>query len=446
MRILNATLPDREGTWDLSISDGRFTAITPSGEGVSRAVRSPDEAAPGSPLHNEATPKASLDNEAGAAALVDLDEWDARGRLVLPPFVESHIHLDSVLTAGEPKWNMSGTLFEGIQRWAERKELLTVDDVKNRVRRVVRDQAAFGVQYIRTHVDVTDPDLTALRAMLDLRDELADLVTLQIVAFPQEGIHSFPGGRDLMVQAADLGVDAIGAIPHFEFTREYSVDSLNFACELARDRGLLMDVHCDEIDDEASRGLETLATRAYEYGIGELVTASHTTAMHSYNNAYFVRLLRLLQLSGINFVSNPMVNTHLQGRMDTYPKRRGVTRVKELTEAGINVSFGTDDIQDPWNPLGTGNLRDVVLNGLYVTQMMGYGQIQDSWKFVTTNAARTLHLTDYGIEVGKAARFVVLDASSWVEALNWNAAVVRSVRDGRVIAQTTPAVREVFWP
>lgn len=410
MLITKAQLPDQDSTVDIRIAGGKFSEIA-----------------------SNLTP---LDGE---------EVWNAEGRLVLPPFVESHIHLDSVLTAGEPAWNMSGTLFEGIQRWSERKALLSVEDVKSRVRRVVRDQVSYGVQYIRTHVDVTDPDLVALRALLELREELAHLVTIQIVAFPQEGILSFPNGRELMVQAVDMGVDAIGAIPHFEFTREYSVDSLNFACELAKDRGLLMDVHCDEIDDEASRGLETLATRAYEYGIGEMVTASHTTAMHSYNNAYFVRLLRLLQLSGINFVSNPMVNTHLQGRMDTYPKRRGVTRVKELTEAGINVSFGTDDICDPWNPLGTGNLRDVVLNGLYVTQMLGYGQITDSYKFVTHKAARTLHLEDYGIEVGNSARFVVLNATSWYDSLNRNVPVVRSYRDGRLIAQTQPAVTEVFW-
>ncbi|MDY5584372.1 MAG: cytosine deaminase [Arcanobacterium sp.] len=434
MKILNAALPGRPGLWNIAIADGKFSAIEPVAAGSSTTS-----------TENIFATLSATSTISTSSVLSDDEVWDVAGRVVLPPFVESHIHLDSVLTAGEPAWNMSGTLFEGIQRWAERKPMLTIKDVKQRVRKVVKDQASFGVQYIRTHIDVTDPELTALRALLELREELAGLVTIQIVAFPQEGIDSFPNGRELMVKAADLGVDAIGAIPHFEFTREYSVSSLNFACELAKDRGLLMDVHCDEIDDEASRGLETLATRAYEYGIGERVTASHTTAMHSYNNAYFVRLLRLLQLSGINFVANPLVNTHLQGRMDTYPKRRGVTRVKELTEAGINVSFGTDDIRDPWNPLGTGNLRDVVFNGLYVTQMMGYGQIQDSWKFVTTNAARTLHLQDYGIEVGNPARFIVLDATDWVEALNWNVPVLRSVRDGRVIAETTPVVRTVYW-
>lgn len=377
---------------------------------------------------------------AGEAEVVE-----GQGRLVLPPIIESHVHLDSALTAGEPRWNETGTLFEGIAVWAERKQSLTIQDVKSRVNRAVRQQARFGIQYVRTHVDVTDPELTALRAMLELRDELADQVTLQIVAFPQEGIESFPDGRALMRRAAEMGVDVIGAIPHFEFTREYSVSSLDYAVELAQEFDLLVDVHCDEIDDEASRGLETLAARAYEAGIGHRVTASHTTAMHSYNNAYFLRLLRLLTMSGINFVSNPLVNTHLQGRTDTYPKRRGVTRVRELTEAGLNVSFGQDDIVDPWNPLGTGNLRDVVLNGLYVTQMMGRAEIEESYRFITHNAARTLNLSDYGIEVGNPANFVLFDAQNWREALAFNAPVVGSYRGGRLIASAEPAQHQVHF-
>lgn len=377
---------------------------------------------------------------AGEAEVVE-----GQGRLVLPPIIESHVHLDSALTAGEPRWNETGTLFEGIAVWAERKQSLTIEDVKSRVNRAVRQQARFGIQYVRTHVDVTDPELTALRAMLELRDELADQVTLQIVAFPQEGIESFPDGRALMRRAAEMGVDVIGAIPHFEFTREYSVSSLDYAVELAQEFDLLVDVHCDEIDDEASRGLETLAARAYEAGIGHRVTASHTTAMHSYNNAYFLRLLRLLTMSGINFVSNPLVNTHLQGRTDTYPKRRGVTRVRELTEAGLNVSFGQDDIVDPWNPLGTGNLRDVVLNGLYVTQMMGRAEIEESYRFITHNAARTLNLSDYGIEVGNPANFVLFDAQNWREALAFNAPVVGSYRGGRLIASAEPAQHQVHF-
>ena len=370
---------------------------------------------------------------------------DLRGRLVLPPFIESHVHLDACLTAGDPVWNMSGTLFEGIECWSKRKDKLSEDDIFERVNRCVRMYAANGVQFIRTHVDTTDPDLTAMRALIKLREELKDIAEIQIVAFPQEGILSFPNGKELMEKAVELGADCVGAIPHFEFTREYSVESLNFALKLAADSGKLVDVHCDEIDDEASRGLETVAARALEYGLFDKVTASHTTAMHSYNNAYVLRLMRLLKMSKINFVANPLVNTHLQGRVDTYPKRRGVTRVKELLSEGINVSFGHDDIFDPWYPMGNGSLRDVVFVGLHVCQMMGYGEIMDSYKLITHNAAKTLHVSDrYGIKAGAPANFVVMDAENWYDALNRNAVVLRSVRNGKTIAEATPAEGKVL--
>lgn len=371
---------------------------------------------------------------------------DLGGKLVLPPLIESHVHLDTCLTAGDPVWNLSGTLFEGIECWAKRKDKLSKQDIKERVNRAVRLYAAHGVQHIRTHVDVTDPSLVAMETMVELREELRDMMDIQIVAFPQEGILSYPNGKQLMIDAVKLGADAVGAIPHFEFTREYSVESLNFALELAAKENKLVDVHCDEIDDEASRGLETVAARALELGLFDKVTASHTTAMHSYNNAYVVRLMRLLKMSKINFVSNPLVNTHLQGRMDTYPKRRGVTRVKELTEAGLNVSFGHDDIFDPWYPMGTGNLRDVVFMGLHVCQMMGYEDIMNSYQFITTNAAKTLHLGKaYGIETGRPASFIVMDAETYYDALNTNAAVLRSYKDGKKIAQSQPASSQLLF-
>ena len=354
---------------------------------------------------------------------------DGTGCLALPPFIESHVHLDTCLTAGEPVWNQSGTLFEGIQCWSQRKERLTKQDVKDRVRRAVRMQAEHGVQFVRTHVDVTDPKLTAMEALLELREELRDTVEIQVVAFPQEGIDSFPNGRQLMEDAVRMGADAVGAIPHFEFTREYAVESLNFAVSLAEKYDKLVDVHCDEIDDEQSRGLEVLAARAYESGLKDRVTASHTTAMHSYNNAYVTKLMRLLKLSEINFVSNPLVNTHLQGRMDTYPKRRGVTRVKELLAEGINVSFGHDDIFDPWYPLGTGDMRDVVFLGLHVCQMMGYQEIMDSYKLISTNAAKTLHLGErYGIQAGRPASFILLGADNFYNALNQKSEVLYSFK------------------
>lgn len=366
---------------------------------------------------------------------------DLKGKLVLPPFVESHVHLDTCLTAGDPVWNMSGTLFEGIECWSKRKAKLSREDVRERVQKCVRMYAAHGVQFIRTHVDVTDPDLVAMKAMIELREELKDHMTIQIVAFPQEGILSYPNGKELLEKAVDMGADAVGAIPHFEFTREYSVESLNYAASLAVKYNRLMDVHCDEIDDEASRGLETLAARALELGLYDRVTASHTTAMHSYNNAYVLRLMRLLKMSRINFVANPLVNTHLGGRADSYPKRRGITRVKELTEAGINVSFGQDDIFDPWYPMGKGGLRDAAFLGLHVCQMMGYQEIMDSYRFITENGAKTLCLGDaYGIETGRSASFVVMDAPNWYESLSSDAAVLASYRGGRLIAKTSPAV------
>ena len=371
------------------------------------------------------------------------DVRDFAGKLALPPLIESHVHLDTCLTAGDPVWNLSGTLFEGIECWAKRKEKLTREDVRERVHRAVRLYAVNGIQHIRTHVDVTDPKLTAMEALLELREELRDVMDIQVVAFPQEGIESYPNGRALMENAVRMGADCVGAIPHFEFTREYSVSSLNFAVELAEKYDKLVDVHCDEIDDEASRGLETLAARAYESGLCDRVTASHTTAMHSYNNAYVQRLMRLLKLSRINFVANPLVNTHLQGRIDTYPKRRGITRVKELTEAGVNVSFGHDDIFDPWYPMGTGSLRDVVFMGLHVCQMMGYEDIMNSYRFISTHAARTLHLGEsYGISEGNPASFIVLDAKNYYDALNTNATVLLSCRNGRVVAEGRPGSKE----
>ena len=411
MLIKNVSIENAAQASDIRVTDGKFEEIGPD-----------------------------LAPRAGEEVL------DCTGKLVLPPFIESHVHLDTCLTAGEPVWNQSGTLFEGIRCWSLRKESLTKQDVRDRVNRAVRMQARNGVQFVRTHVDVTDPKLTAMEAMLELREELRGTVDIQVVAFPQEGIDSFPNGRRLMEDAVRMGADVVGAIPHFEFTREDAVESLNFAVELAEKYGKLVDVHCDEIDDEQSRGLEVLAARAYESGLKDRVTASHTTAMHSYNNAYVTKLMRLLKLSEINFVSNPLVNTHLQGRMDTYPKRRGVTRVKELLAEGINVSFGHDDVFDPWYPLGTGNVRDAVFMGLHVCQMMGYQEIMDSYKLISTNAAKTLHLGErYGIQAGRPASFIVLDAENFYNALNQKSEVLYSFKNGRLIAKSVPAVREVLF-
>lgn len=410
MLIKNIHLENSENTTDIRVENGVFAAIAP-----------------------ELTP------QPGESVL------DGTGKMILPPFIESHVHLDTCLTAGDPDFNRSGTLFEGIALWSERKKSLSIADVKDRARRAIAMQVANGVQYVRTHVDVTDPKLTAMQAMLELKQELKDQVTVQIVAFPQEGILSYPNGKALLEQAVKLGADCVGAIPHFEFTREYGVQSLIDCCELAAKYDKLVDVHCDEIDDEASRGLETLACRALEMELYDRVTASHTTAMHSYNNAYVSRLMRLLTMSKLNFVANPLVNTHLQGRMDTYPKRRGVTRVKELLEAGCNVSFGHDDIFDPWYPLGTGNLRDTVFMGLHVCQMMGYEEILNSYRLITHNAAKTLHLSEeYGIREQNPANFIILNAPNFYDALNQKSEVLYSYRGGRLLCKTEPARTELY--
>jgi cytosine deaminase len=408
--IDNLRLSGHEGLWQLAIDQGRIAHIVPQPEGLE--WRS--------------------------------DVLDAQGGLALPAFVEPHIHLDTTQTAGQPAWNQSGTLFEGIERWAERKALLTHEDVKQRAWQTLKWQIANGVQYVRTHVDVSDPTLTALRAMLEVKQEVAPWVTLQIVAFPQEGIMSYPNGEALLEEALRLGADVVGAIPHFEFTREYGVESLHKAFALAQKYDRLVDVHCDEIDDEQSRFVETVAALALKLDMGARVTASHTTAMHSYNGAYTSRLFRLLKMSGINFVANPLVNIHLQGRFDSYPKRRGITRVKEMLEAEINVCFGHDDVFDPWYPLGTANMLQVLHMGLHVCQLMGYGQIDDGLKLITSHSARTLHLTDYGLTAGNSANLVILPADSGFDAVRRQTPVRYSIRQGTVIAETQPAETTLY--
>lgn len=409
--INNVRLPWREGLWQIEIADGRIVRLSAQ----------PQQATPADQ---------SLDGEGGLACA---------------PFIEPHIHLDTTQTAGQPAWNQSGTLFEGIERWAERKAMLSHEDVKQRAMQTLKWQIANGIQFVRTHVDVSDPSLTALKAMLELKAEVAPWITLQIVAFPQEGILSYPNGEALLEEALRLGADVVGAIPHYEFTREYGVESLHKTFALANRYDRLIDVHCDEIDDEQSRFVETVAALAHRDGNGARVTASHTTAMHSYNGAYTSRLFRLLKLSGINFVANPLVNIHLQGRFDTYPKRRGITRVKEMLEAEINVCFGHDDVFDPWYPLGTASMLQVLHMGLHVCQLMGYEQIDAGLDLITHNSAKTMQLAGYGIQSGNEASLNILPAESGFDAVRRQVPVRYSVRRGVVVAETKPAESEIYW-
>lgn len=365
---------------------------------------------------------------------------DANGKLLLPPFIDSHVHLDATLTAGDPEWNETGTLFDGIRIWSERKQTLTKKETKERAIQTLKKQASHGIQFVRSHVDTTDPSFTALEALLEVKDEVKDFMELQLVAFPQEGILSFENGKNLIKQAVEMGVDVIGAIPHFEFNRDYGVDSLKYIVELAEKYDKLIDVHCDEIDDPNSRHLEVLATLAYESGLKNKVTASHTTAMGSYNDAYVYKLMRLLEMSNINMVCNPLINMHLGGRFDTYPKRRGLTRVKELLENNVNVSFGEDDIKDPWYPMGDGNMLDSIHMGIHATQLMGYSQIMNSYNLTTNNGAKTLNVTDhYGIEVGKPANCLIFNTDNFYNELNERKELLYSIHNGKVIVKTEPA-------
>jgi cytosine deaminase len=366
-------------------------------------------------------------------------ELDVRGQIVSPPFVESHIHLDSAQTVGNPRWNQSGTLFEGIEIWRDRKQSLTLEDVKQRAIATLKQQAAQGVLFFRSHADVSEKTLTALQALLEVREAVKDWITLQIVAFPQDGIYGSPANQALIKEALVLGVDAIGGIPHYELTREDGVQSIHQIFELAEQYDRLIDIHCDEIDDDQSRFLEVVAACALRKQMGARVTASHTTAFGSYNNAYAYKLLSFLRRTQLNFVANPLINITLQGRTDTYPKRRGVTRVKELWQQGQNVSLGHDCVQDPWYSLGTGNMLDVANMAVHVCQMTGTTEIDACYDMVTWNGATTLHLGDrYGVEVSKPANLIVLDATSKYDAIRRRATVAYVISQGNLLVQTEP--------
>ncbi|QOL15802.1 cytosine deaminase [Dickeya dianthicola] len=405
MKIINAALRHQAGLHTLRLQDGLIAAVDLQ------------------PAMLPATP----------------DTLDAAGQLAIPPLVEPHIHLDAVLTAGEPEWNMSGTLFEGIERWSQRKAVITHEDTKRRAHIAIGMLRDHGIQHVRTHVDVTDPSLAALEAMLEVKNEAKGLIDLQIVAFPQEGIESYPAGRQLMERAIALGADVVGGIPHFENTREQGVSSVKFLMELAERTGCLVDVHCDETDDPNSRFLEVLAEETRVRDMGARVTASHTVAMGSYDNAYCSKLFRLLRRSGLSFISCPTESIHLQGRFDTFPKRRGVTRVAELDRAGMNVCFGQDSIKDPWYPLGNGNILRILDAGLHICHMMGYQDLQRCLDFVTDNSAKALHLGDrYGLAVGRPANLLILDAENDYDAVRRQAKARLSIRHGKIIMQREP--------
>ena len=377
------------------------------------------------------------------ASELDLDagrEIDAEGRLATPPLVDCHLHLDASLTAGRPRYNQSGTLIEGIHVWGELKESLTPEDVFERAREIVRWSAAQGTLHIRAHADVSAKNEAPVRGLLRLRDELADLVTIQVTAFPQDGIYSDPRNEGLLERAIELGVDCVGGIPHYEPTSELGLLEVHRVTELAKQHSRRVDVHCDETDDPGSRFLEVMADDTVQLGLQGRVTASHCTAMGSYEPYYSSKLHGFLRRAGINVVVNPYANSLIQGRLDVYPKRRGFAQLKELLAAGVNVSLGNDVIMDPWYLMGKADLVDAAHLALHFTYMSGLDEIPEMLRCATERGARTLGIEDeYGIEEGKPADLVIFDAPSPIEVIRLRAARRWVIRRGRVIAETTPA-------
>ncbi len=365
---------------------------------------------------------------------------DAKGGLVTPPLVDCHLHLDASLTAGKPRHNQSGTLIEGIQVWGELKPSLTAQDVFERAREIVRWSVANGTLYIRAHADVSGENEAMVRGLLRLRDEVADLCTIQVTAFPQDGIYAQPGDDERLENAIRLGVDCVGGIPHYEPTAELGTAEVHRVFELAKAYGRRIDVHCDETDDPNSRYLEVMADETVKHGLSGRVTASHCTAMGSYEPYYSSKLHGFLRRAAINVVVNPFANSLIQGRLDHYPKRRGFAQLKELLAAGVNVSLGNDVIIDPWYLMGNADMIDAARLTLHFTYMGGLEEIPEMLECVTTRGARTLGIEDeYGIEEGKPADFVVFDASTPLEVLRLRPVRRWVVRRGRVVSETTPA-------
>jgi cytosine deaminase len=365
---------------------------------------------------------------------------DAEGRLVTAPLVDCHLHLDASLTAGRPRFNESGTLIEGIEVWGELKPTLTEQDVFERASEIVRWSAAQGTLWIRAHADVSGENDAMVRGLLRVREELADLCTIQVTAFPQDGLYSHEGDERRLEEAIRLGVDCVGGIPHYEPTAELGLREVHRVFELAKEHNRRIDIHCDETDDPSSRYLEVMADNTVKSGLAGRVTASHCTAMGSYEPYYSSKLRGFLRRSGINIVVNPYANSLIQGRLDPYPKRRGFAQLKELLADGVNVSLGNDVIIDPWYPMGKADLIDAAHLALHFTYMSGREEITEMLRLATERGARTLGIEDeYGIEEGKPADCVIFDAPTPIDVLSLRATRRYVIRRGRVIAETTPA-------
>lgn len=379
-------------------------------------------------------------------ALTGRREIDAGGDLVSPPFVDAHFHMDATLSYGLPRVNESGTLLEGIALWGELKPQLLQEDLIERAMRYCDWAVARGLLAIRTHVDVCDDRLLAVEALLEVKRRVAPYIDLQLVAFPQDGLLRSPGAFDNLKRAIAMGVDVVGGIPHFERTMAQGAESVRLLCEFAARQGLMVDMHCDETDDPLSRHIETLAFETQRLGLQGRVTGSHLTSMHSMDNYYVSKLLPLIAESGVAAIANPLINITLQGRHDTYPKRRGMTRVPELLAAGVPVAFGHDCVMDPWYGLGSGDMLEVAHMGLHVAQMTGQAAMRQCFQAVTETPARILGLRDYGIAPGCHADLVLLDAGSPAEAIRLRAARRLVLRRGQIVSEAPPAHASLRLP
>jgi cytosine deaminase len=400
LKIVNATLPDGRRHIGIGISGGKIAALEPN-----------------------------LIGDAG-------ETIDAGGELVSPPFVDCHFHMDATLSLGLPRLNESGRLLEGIQIWGELKPLLTHEAVIERALRYCDLAVSQGLLAIRTHVDVCDERLLGVEALLEVKKRVAPYIDLQLVAFPQDGYYRYPGAVALLDRALDKGVDVVGGIPHFERTMADGAASVKALCEIAAKRGVLVDLHCDETDDPLSRHIETLTYETQRLGLGGRVAGSHLTSMHSMDNYYVSKLLPLMAEAGVAAIANPLINIGIQGRHDTYPKRRGMTRIPEMLSYGITCAFGHDCVMDPWYSLGQADMLEVASMGLHVAQMTGRDAMRQCFAAVTTGPATILNLEGYGIEVGKKADLVLLQAADPIEAIRLKANRLAVIKGGKVIARS----------
>ncbi len=409
--VRSAKLRKKEGLWDIGIENGTFTAV---------------------------------DRHISAKGRMEID---AGGHLVSPPFIDPHLHLDAVLSVGDPRFNISGTLLEGISIWGERKKTLTKEIIKKNAREAIKWAIANGTLKIRTHVDTTDPTLKTVEALVEIREEEKENIDIQIVAFPQDGIYTFPDGEKLMRRAVEMGADVIGGIPHNEFTREDGVRDVEFVYDLAEKTGTLIDIHIDETGDDQSRFVEVMAKESINRGMQGRAAASHTTAMHNYNNDYALKLIGILKRAEMNMITNPFDNSVLQNRTDGYPRRRGHTRVDELLARGVTVCIGHDSIMDPWYPMGKGSMLSAANLLLHTAHMSGYDQFPQLFDMITTASAVTMNVSEgYGIKAGNQADFIILDAVDEMEALRLISECLYVVRKGKILVESRPAERILTLP